>query len=334
MRELEYFFIPFAIFFLAFSHAQDTPFTVFANTPIVSNALTVGDRPQFTDPGAAIYHDGQFHMFHNGFTGWPAKVGIFYSTSPDSQSWTAAQETPVLTETDIPYATFTILASSVLVEDDGTWVLYFYTWDSSSSSASSRIGRATAPLPTGPWTADAEPILLPGKGSAWDAKTITAPSVIKTDDSYFLYYSGGDKFGKTSIGMAISQNGITWTKHNNPESTASEFAESDPIFVAPDIGWDRFAIHQPRIVQSHDGFVMLYRKKDQTGPQGIAVSQDGISWIRLGEAPFLKASSFNGRAIWFTEFIYQNDTYYAYIELGKGSTTEIYLATFTGSLTP
>jgi hypothetical protein len=38
---------------------------------------------QYTDPGAAIYYEGQFHMFRNGFVGWPAWSGAAYHTSPD-----------------------------------------------------------------------------------------------------------------------------------------------------------------------------------------------------------------------------------------------------------
>src|SRR5688572_9908428 len=85
---------------------------------------------KYTDPGAVTYHDGKFHMFRNGFQAWPASVQIGYLVSDDGIHWTQPQAEPVLFTVDFPYAKVAALASSVIVEDDGTWVLYVYTWNS------------------------------------------------------------------------------------------------------------------------------------------------------------------------------------------------------------
>src|SRR5215208_4112701 len=105
-------------------------FTLFSDDPVVMRGERGEWDGRYTDPGAVVYHDGLFHMFRNGFQGWPAPVQIGYLTSPDGLNWTEVSEEPVLTSDEVPFAGVAALAASVLVEDDGTWVLYFYTWES------------------------------------------------------------------------------------------------------------------------------------------------------------------------------------------------------------
>lgn len=117
-------------------------------------------------PAFTWFGDGTFHMFRNGF------------------EWNEISEEPVLDLEDVDYVTFTALASDALVKDDGSWVLYLYTWDQRlpASAASSKIIRAVAPGPAGPWTADLEPLLLPGSEGEWDSLALRAPSVVLVHD--------------------------------------------------------------------------------------------------------------------------------------------------------
>lgn len=316
--------------------AQDTPlFSLVSDTPVVANA---DDRQQwdgrYTDPGAVFYHDGMFHMFRNGFLGWPASVQIGYLTAPDGITWTEVTEKPVLTTAEVPYAGVAALASSALVEDDGTWVLYFYTWeDSSGSRSGGAIGRATAAEPTGTWVVAPEPVLTPGSAGSWDELQLTTPRVRKTDDGYVMYYSGFDSSGLRSgqIGMATSPDGITWTKYDDPSTTDAPYAESDPVFIPTDEG---FFVHQPNVVQAEGGWVMVYRQADGAGNMQLysALSEDGVQWERTSDTPiWTKDVIPNTRGFWFTDLVYHDDTYYLYIEAGSSS-TDIYVATYEGSL--
>jgi predicted GH43/DUF377 family glycosyl hydrolase len=311
-------------------------FTVVGDGPIVQRGSEGSWYETFTDPGAVVYHDGAFHMFHNGFNGWPAPVGIAYSRSEDGENWSLVQEDPVFVGDDLDYVGLTVLASSALVEDDGTWVLYFYTWDQRTWPAPTKIGRATAPEPTGPWTADPEPLLSQGGEGEWDEYAVRVPSVIKTDDGYVMFYTG---YTRTAgmIGMAASPDGITWTKYDDPSSIEAPFAESDPVFVSGEDGaWDENHVLQPRVVASPEGFVMLYSSgaavNGSGSKLGYAVSEDGIHWEHVTEPIFDHTRVSGGRAIWFTEFLYQDDVYYLFFELGTGGNTEIYLATHEGPL--
>lgn len=154
----------------------------FATTePVITNGPNREWDWQFTDPGGATHHDGSIHVLQNGFVGWPAPVGVGYWRSDDvGKTWIEVSGDPVFDGTSLDYVGRAALASSVLVEDDGTWTMYFYTWDSSAWPAGeSKIGRATAPAPIGPWTADAQPVLVAGSEGSWDEFAVRS----RTDSS-------------------------------------------------------------------------------------------------------------------------------------------------------
>lgn len=292
----------------------DRLFNPYSAEPIISAFST------YTDPGAVIYYDGKFHMFNNNFGSWPARVTVSYYTSEDGFNWTR-DASNVFSEEGIPYAGLAVLASSVIVEDDGTWVLYFYTWEEDSFLARSSVGRATAPAPQGPWTADDAPVLSPGVGDVWDNNQASAPSVTKTGDGYVMYYHGRTQSGAAAIGRATSTDGITWIK------------DGDPVLTAANAGWSAGSVWQPNAILTPDGWVMLYKSGSNNirGDHGLAFSADGIAWEGVQSSPVLVGSDTpDGFSIWFTNLAYADGTYYLFYELSRGgndSNTRIFVAT-------
>jgi predicted GH43/DUF377 family glycosyl hydrolase len=240
----------------------------------------------------------------------------------------------------VSYAKVAALASSVLVAPDGTWIMYFYTWDSYSGKSKGAIGRATAPKPTGPWTPDAEPVLQPGAKGSWDDLRVEAPSVIYNEQGYFMYYGGASSNGGEMIGLATSQDGLHWTKHKDSADIDPQFSESSPILRPGANGsWDATLVHQPRVVQTPDGWAMVYRSVKpgnyKTIRLGAATSTDGLKWAKVKDNPFIPADeSFAKRGYWYTSLAYHEGTYYLYIEAQPAGIqeTEVFLATHKGSL--
>ncbi len=307
----------------------------YGENPVVAHGPITEWDGSYTDPGAVLYHDGKFHMFRNGFRAWPASVQIGYVTSADGYTWVKQGEQPVLTTAEVPYAGIAALASSALVLDDGSWVLYFYTWEQNSFPSSGSIGRATAKAPTGPWTIDPAPVLRPGNAGEWDELQVSTPDVQHTPEGFVMYYSGANKAGIQMIGRATSSNGIDWVKYNNP-STAAPFAESDAVFK-PDQpkAWDAAFVHQPRVAHTPEGWVMLYRgvpeQRSNKMALGVAISADGIDWGRVSGAPVLTRKALaKADAFWFTSMVYRDGTYFLFWEVEMRRQTNIHLATYTG----
>jgi hypothetical protein len=316
-----------------------TTFTVHSTDPVVRHGPIGAWDGRFTDPGAVLFHHEQFHMFRNGFQSWPAPVQVGYLTSPDGLTWTPVTTDPVFKTEQVAYAGIAALASSVLVQDDGAWVMYFYTWQTKNGpNAGGTIGRATAPKPTGPWTPDARPVLEPGPKGAWDEVYVSAPSVVRTDEGYVMYYSGQNQARVALIGRATSQDGITWTKYRDAAATDAAFVESSPVLAGSKQAgdWDEQGVYQPNVQRTPDGWVMLYKgigDIPNSLPHGYATSVDGLTWKRADNNPVLTVKAIpGGRGLWFTNLVHRDDTYFLYFEVGKGASTDIYVATHQGGL--
>lgn len=302
--------------------------------PIITlGAPGAWDYP-YTDPGAVAFHNGRFHMIRNGFQGWPAAVDWGYASSADGATWNkGADDMPILRSRDVPYAKLAALASSLLVETDNTWVLYFYTWENGSYPSAGGIGRATARNPQGPWTPDKDLVLKPGAQGAWDSQHVLAPNVLSTADGYVMYYAGYGPSGQQQIGRATSKDGIAWIKYDDPSTAAAPYAESDPVLKAgPSGAWDADWVHQPRVFNTGRGWLMIYRgtpaPRSQTMSLGMATSVDGVVWTRAQDNPVLSPADIAGtRQFWWTNGLAREGVLYLFVEGDLGGKTQIYLLT-------
>ena len=286
----------------------------FTEEPVVRHGERGDWDGRHTSAGAVIYHDDQFHMFRNGYQGWPLPSQFGYMVSDDGINWTEVQEEPVFTHEQIPVDVRLALLTSVLIEDDGTWVFYFTLWPENDTSRPSGIIRATADSPTGTWDIDDTLVIQPGEEGAWDAGFIGMSTVLKTEDGYVMYYSGNDDEA-WAIGRATSEDGITWIKDEDPILTREQ-------------EWEE-AMQDARVVQTEQGYVMLYNSG--TGNYNFATSLDGITWERIQDTPIIPRSTFQ-RTPWLPTLAYHDGTYFAYIERDALRGTDIYAGTYTGDM--
>lgn len=297
------------------------------SSAVVRRATSGGWDATYVNPGAMVIHGGQFHMFRNAFKTWPGEINIGYMTSEDGRNWQSVSDDPLFTSDDIPYVEDGAAVSSVVVGDDGTWMLYFHTLDRPGV-----IGRLTAPAPEGPWTPDPQPVLTPGGDEAWDGTRVGWQSVVKTEEGYVMYYAGNKAF-TTQIGRATSPDGATWTKYDDPDTTEPLYAQSDPVLL-PEQEWQRGDVGRPEARLTPEGWVMLYVGND-LNTRGLAFSEDGIHWTHHEENPIINDSHFPiSGSTWDTALLHRDDTYLYYMEIGNLSGTDIYLATHEGELFP
>jgi len=298
----------------------ETGFTLSTSDPVLVRGAKGDWDGARIDPGGMVYHDGQFHMIFNAFSAWPGNVEMGYAVSSDGIHWEKQGEGPVLKTSDVDYAQVAASASSLLVEDDGTWVLYFHVWQTRSASLGSGfIGRATASQPQGPWTVEAEPVLRMSKNEdAWDGGQVSQANVHKTENGYLMYYTGADKKGYMRIGLATSANGIDWDKHDDPASTEALYANSDPLLAPKSGSWESNGIYQSRVVNTPDGWIMIYKTfgfLPQNNALGFAISEDGVDWVKVEQNPLIFPNIVPGQGgFGQPSLLYERDRYWLYAE--------------------
>jgi hypothetical protein len=253
------------------------------------------------------------HMFPNSFSTWPGRIRVPHLTSSDGIEWTLDGKADAL-DTDVegafPMADPGIDVSTGFVTDDGTWVLLF---QNVSNLRSWKTYRMTAPSPRGPWTVQEAPAIDVGSGSAFDATGVQWPSAVRIGDRWAAYYAGvsGPGRGTGKIGVAFSDDGVTWTKHPDPVLVASE-------------SWELRSLDRPRVVSTPDGLVMLYTALD-LNRRALATSTDGITWTKV-PGPSIEQQDFPIQGgSWDSALLFRDGQLEYFLEIGN-QTTEVYRA--------
>jgi hypothetical protein len=245
----------------------------------VLEASDLGDGHYGAILSAAYFEaDGLRHAYVVGFGDDRGDQDVFHATSSDGLAW-EVDPNPPFEQLGLELSPPGPIPGSVVQADDGTWVMYLWGVPAPQLEGAV-IWRATAPTPGGPWVADPEPVLLLGESGAWDDLALDFPAVVPMGGGYLMLYGGIDGTETTSIGVAISDDGITW--HKDPE----------PALVADSCGKPgaRYAA-QPRLIAGQDGYLLLF---DQDRETHLATSPDGHAWTCAGPEPLLVATDVPG----------------------------------------
>jgi len=285
----------------------------FGDDAVVDTAL-VGTNDKYINPGAVIEVNGVLHMFANSFSNWPDRIRVPHLTSEDGVTWTWDDEAELLDSADsgmFPMADPGIDVSTGYVADDGTWVLYFETAQRGSPW---EVWRMTAPASQGPWTVDDAPALPVGAAGTFDAGGVQWPSIVRVGDRWAMYYTGIGTAGRGTgdIGVAFSEDGVTWAKESAPALVATE-------------AWEVGQVDRPRVVATDGGLVMVYAGLDLT-TRGIATSTDGVAWTKL-PGPNIERTDFPlAGGSWDAVLLHRDGELEYFLEIG-GQTTKIYRST-------
>jgi len=263
--------------------------------------LTPGEPGSWDDQyifcGFILEYDDTIYLYYTGYS----KTGnraLGLATSADGYHFTKYPGNPILTGDHKGYDAFGV-GQAVILKEDSLWVLYFNGREIAGFNSGRSFGRATSELPQGPWTKSEEPVLTSGRMGEWDSDFIAMGSVLILDNgSYCMYYAGGEdlvSFTNIYIGMAISADGITWKKHNDPLTRQHPFVDSDPVLFTGKPGeWDHDIVLAGPVLPVGSGFETYYygsvtpKTEDdgwEAGSIGYAASEDGIHWEKYRRNP-------------------------------------------------
>ena len=159
------------------------------------------------------------------------------------------------------------------------------------------------------------PRILEAVPGTWEGEVVSAPSIIKHDDTYYLFYTGFDDrvHGKQSIGLATSKDLFNWERHpGNP------VYEAPPWTARNESGW--LDCRDAHVIKYGDEFLLFTMVTTAEGKGAIAVasSSDLVKWADLGPAVVTFTTPESPR-------VFEHDgTYYMFASSGHGK--ELYKA--------
>ena len=238
--------------------------TDFSGNPILS---TSGLYYEAYGVGQAnvILVDSIYKMWYVGDAGASHKF-VLYAESNDGFNWTRPLSQPVLSPGSSGSWDDLAVHPGAVIYEDGMYYMFYSGW--SDPYGRWDIGYAFSNDGIN-WTKYPTPVLYGTSGSEYQ---IGPSSVIKVNDTYFLYYYMRD-LPYSQIGLATSTDRINWQRSsNNPILSSSQ-------------SWEGNGVYYPTVVKLNGQFVMYYMNTIGTG-FGKATSSNGINWVKDPHNPF------------------------------------------------
>lgn len=212
---------------------------------------------------AVVRHQGLYYNLYSGFDGATWHTGL--ATSADGISW--MKQGRVLSPDEGTWEGSYIAANGAVEVVDGE----FYYWYQAGDPP--RIGLARSP-DARMWRKLPRPVLEPGPRGAWDERGVADPWVTRAGGKFYMFFLGEDRTRRQRLGVAESDDGIRWWK-----------LRSNPVLELGARGaFDENGLGEPAVWVAGGRYWMLYTGRDRQEIRriGVAVSEDGVNWRRLG----------------------------------------------------
>lgn len=270
---------------LCYSQPQ-LPFNAYSVNPVLEH----GD-PGSWDEGNIIWsfmftEDNTYYLYYsssNDIWNEPCSIGLAIST--DGYEFEKVDD-PIFEPDGTGFDAYSV-SFSVVIKYNGDYLLYYSGQPNPGSALGTYIGRAIADNPEGPWVPLNDPILELGSTGEWDSQTITPESVIVTDTGLLMFYSGNLGNTPSQVGMAISTDGINWTKYDDPQTIQIPYSESDPVLkIGLPGSWDDENAALCNVYKIATGLEMFYTGSHfDNWKIGYATSINGIDWVKHPDNP-------------------------------------------------
>lgn len=237
--------------------------------------------PFAKDPVVAKYR-GRYFMYYSlpaaedGSHPW----GIGIAQSDDLTHWRKTGELNAAPEWEIEKNG--ICAPGAIVRND-TLHLFYQTYNNGAADA---ICHA--------WSVDGERFVRDAtnpvfhSSAPWNCGRAIDAEVAYFKGHYYLYYATRDQ------AFRIQQIGVARTDGDSGFARDSWTELGDGPALRPELPWEGDCIEAPSVIERGGRLYMFYAGNYNNHPQqiGVAASDDGMHWQRLGDSPLLA----NGKA--------------------------------------
>jgi predicted GH43/DUF377 family glycosyl hydrolase len=220
------------------------------------------DAGDVLNPSVIRQGDAYYNLY-SGYDGKTWHTGL--AVSADGISW--HKEGRILSPDPHTWEGDSIAGNGSAIADETGGILYYY-----QAGSAVRIGLARS-ANGHQWQKNGAPVLDVGPRGSWDERGVADPYVIRAGRNYYMFYLGMDRARRQRLGVAMSDDGLTWHK-----------LRSNPILELGNYGaFDESGLGEPAVWISHGYYWMLYTGRDRNEIRrlGMARSLNGVAWEKL-----------------------------------------------------
>jgi fibronectin type 3 domain-containing protein/predicted GH43/DUF377 family glycosyl hydrolase len=202
---------------------------------------------------SVIIVNNVYHLFYWGSSEGTTAWNEGHATSPDGIHWVKDVRNPIMANALGFYLVYEDNLFKAWYTDTSGW--YTIRYATSVDGSNWQIG----------WP---YPVLQTTPGS-WDSNGLRAGPILHNASGYSMWYCGTPDDVTWSTGLAVSQDGINWTKYpGNPV-----------ISNDPNVQWRSQRILPMSILKTSEELIMWFLGSDLiTQRIGVAISIDGKAW--------------------------------------------------------
>lgn len=130
------------------------------------------------------------------------------------------------------------------------------------------------------WEADVKLVLTPGDDGAWDDGSLGFPSVAPYGDLLLMAYAGRRSVEPASLGLAVSEDGVTWRRHRDNPLVTPEV----PFFDDNGLGAPSLLIDGDLLRLWYQGDTLLPRRCPEFPKNSLGTRRE-IGLVELQWAP-------------------------------------------------
>jgi predicted GH43/DUF377 family glycosyl hydrolase len=221
------------------------------------------DAVDVLNPSVIRQGDAYYNLF-SGFDGKTWHTGL--AVSADGVAW--HKEGKLLSPDPHTWEGDLIAANGSAIADE-SGILYYYQAGQPYQIGVARSSNGHQ------WQRNGPPVLTPGPRGSWDERGVGDPYAIRAGQRYYMFFVGMDRARRQRLGVAVSDDGITWYK-----------LRRNPILELGGYGaFDANGLGEPAVWASHGYYWMLFTGRDhgELRRLGLARSRDGVDWEKLAK---------------------------------------------------